>query len=106
MEQMLNVKLLAIVLFSVGLGMSNRYSHGRLLARDVARSLLIIGGLTVACVTTQIMSAMIYPPTEIIVDYRLMLVLGGQSILFFFCLCVTYSFGSIFGVDVSLATAP
>ena len=106
MEQMLTTKLHTIVLFSVGLGMSTRFSNDRPLLGDVARSLLMIGGLVAACVGTQIVSAVTYPPTEIIFDFHLMLVLGVESILLFFCLCVAYSLGSILGVDVSSDASP
>ena len=106
MEQMLTAKLHAIILFSVGLGMSTRFANDRPLIRDVARSLILIGGLVIACVGTQVVSAVIYPPTEISFDYRLMLILGGESLVLFFCLCVAYSLGSIFGVDVSSDAKP
>ena len=97
--QMAHLHVLA--LFALCLGMSTRFVRDRPLARDVGRSVALLLLVVIVCMASQITSALTYPATDVIFDFRLISTLIVQSAVLFFCLLVSYSLGSIYGRNVS-----
>ena len=92
-------------LFALCLGMSTRFVRDRPLARDVVRSVALLFFVVIACMASQITSALTYPSTAIVFGSRLISTLIVQSVVLFFCLLVSYSLGSIYGRDVSASSS-
>ena len=65
-EQMQMVHHHVPALFALCLGMSTRFVRDRPLARDVVRSVALLFFVVIACMASQITSALTYPSTAIV----------------------------------------